>query len=76
MKDGLKDEGRNIIQIAFLPEPEEAEGPQDNHVRRGHPQRPRVDVGKRREGPTCLSTPTVGRHKVHSHATQTGLTEL
>ena len=23
MKDGLKDEGRNIIQIAFLPEPEE-----------------------------------------------------
>ena len=23
MKDGLKDEGRNIMQIAFLPEPEE-----------------------------------------------------
>ena len=23
MKDGLKDEGRNIIQIAFLPEPDE-----------------------------------------------------
>ena len=23
MKDGLKDEGRNIVQIAFLPEPEE-----------------------------------------------------
>ena len=23
MKDGLKDEGKNIMQIAFLPEPEE-----------------------------------------------------
>ena len=23
MKDGLKDEGKNIVQIAFLPEPEE-----------------------------------------------------
>ena len=34
---------------------------------------PQVDVGKKKEGPTCLSTPTTGQH---SHATQTGPTEL
>ena len=73
MKEGLKDEGRNIMQIAFLPEPEEgASGrSKDNRARRGHSLMPQVGVGKRREGPTCLSTPTVDRHKAHSHATQT-----
>ena len=78
MKDGLKDESRNIMQIAFLPEPEEGAsgGPRITMPGEDIPM-PQVDVGKKREGQTCLSTPTAGRHKVHSHTTQTGLlTEL
>ena len=80
MKDGLKEEGKNIMQIAFLPKPEEGTSGGPRVIMPGEDiPTPQVDVGKRREGPTCLSTPTppptptAGRHKVHSHATQTGL---
>ena len=77
MKDGLKDECRNIMQITFLPEPEEgASGGPRITIPGEDILMPQVDVGKRREGLTCLSTPTTGLHKAHSHTTQTGLTEL
>ena len=47
MKDGLKDESRNIIQIAFLPEPEEGArgGPRITMPREDIPDAP----GRRRE---------------------------
>ena len=76
MKDRLKDEGRNIMQIAFLPEPEEGAsgGPRITIPGEDIPDAP----GRHREEErrSDLSTPTTGRHKAHSHATQTGLTEL
>ena len=59
MKDGLKDEGKNIMQITFLPEPEEGASGGPRMIMPGEDiPTPQVDVGKKREGPTCLSTPT------------------
>ena len=80
MKDGLKDEGKNIMQITFLPEPEEG-GPRMIMPGEDIPDTP----GRRREderrsnlsvNTNTPPTPTMGQHKAHSHATQTGLTEL
>ena len=43
MKDRLKDEGKNIMQIAFLPRTKGRRKwrSQSDHARRGHPRYPR-----------------------------------
>ena len=73
MKDGLKDESKNIVQIAFLPEPEEgtSRGP-----RVGMPNEDILNAtGRHREegrrsnlsvNINTTPTPTTGRHKAHS----------
>ena len=84
MKNGLKDEGKNIVQIAFLPNQRkaQAEDPEWSCQVKTSPM-PQVDLGKKGEGPTCLSTPTpppppaMGQYNMHNNTPQTGLlTEL
>ena len=83
MKNGLKDECKGIVQIAFLPEPEEGASGGPRVVMPGEDIPDALE--KKGEGPTCLSTPTptppptptMGRHNTHNIAPQTGLlTEL
>ena len=86
MKNELKDECRGIAQIAFLPKPEEGASRKPRVITPGEDQTsptPQVDLGKKGEGPTCLSTPTppptptTGQHNTHNNTPQTGLlTEL
>ena len=74
MKDGLKDESRNIIQIAFLPEPEEGArgGPRITMLGEDIPDAP----GKRREeerrsnlSANTNSGPTQGTQPRHTDRT-------
>ena len=81
MKDGLKDEGRNIIQIAFLPEPEEgaSRGPRITMPGEDIPDTPGRCREEERRCNLSVNTNSgqvTYLHKAHSHATQTGLTEL
>ena len=84
MKNALKDECRGISQVAFLPEPEEVANREPTVVTPGEDiSDATVDLGKKGEGPTCLSTPTLlptptmGRCNMCNNAPQTGLlTEL
>ena len=61
MKDGLKDEGRNIMQIAFLPEPEEGAsgGPRITMPGEDIPDAP--GRGREEEGRSNLSVNTNNR---------------
>ena len=80
MKDGLKDENKNIVQIAFLPEPEEGASGGPRMIMPGEdiPNTPgRCREEERRfnlsVNTNTAPTPITGRHKAHSHTTQTEL---
>ena len=84
MKSGLKDECKGIVQVAFLPKPEEGASGGPRVVMPGEDipdttGRPREE-GRRSNlsvNTNTAPTPATGWHKAHSNATQTGLlTEL
>ena len=79
MKDGLKDEGKNIMQIAFLPEPEEG-GPRIIMPGEDIPDAPgRHREDERRSNLSVNTNTTTNTNSRPTQGTQshhTGLTEL
>ena len=74
MKDGLKDEGRNIIQIAFLPEPEEgaSRGPRITMPGEDIPNAPGRHREEERRSDLSVNTnngPTQGTQPRHTDRT-------
>ena len=63
MKDALQDECRGILQVAFLPEPEEGSNQrtQSGHTGRRHPRcHGKTKGGKEKVQPVC-------QHQHHTH---------
>ena len=65
MKDGLKDEGRNIMQIAFLPEPEEGAsgGPRITMPGEDIPDAPGRHREEERRSNLSINTNTAPQHQ-------------